>query len=186
VPVYQTSTYEQDGIGSPRIRVFTERHPTRQALEEPGLAGGREIYGLGSGRAASLPKPPSCSGWKPGDHICGDDIYGGTPPASCRESVKTTRGAAQTSYADMTSVAAFEKRSRIDSNHLDRNTTNPLLKIADLKSALALARARKIWLAVDNTFASPIQRRRLSSPRIALHIADPQHDEIILGGHMRS
>ena len=91
--------------------------------------------------------------------VAGDDIYGGT--YRLFEKVFKPWGI-QTSCADVTSVASFEKAITEKTWLIWVETpTNPLLKIADLESLLALAHAWKTRLVVDNMFASPYFQRPL-------------------------
>ena len=79
VPVYQTSTYKQDGIGRPRGYEYSRTgNPTRQALEEALASLESGAYGLAfaSGVAATTAVFQLLA---PGDHVvAGDDLYGGT------------------------------------------------------------------------------------------------------------
>lgn len=178
VPVYQTSTFEQDGIGKPRGFEYSRSgNPTRQALEEAiaSLESGKYGLAFASGVASETAVLQLL---KPGDHIvAGNDIYGGT--YRLFEKVFKPWGI-QTSYADVTSVAAFEKAITDKTRIIWVETpTNPLLKIADLKALAALARARGIWLVVDNTFASPYFQRPLE---LGAHIVVHSTTKY-LGGH---
>jgi cystathionine beta-lyase/cystathionine gamma-synthase len=80
VPIYQTSTFQQDGIGRPRLGYDYSRsiYPTRQALEAALALLENGKYGLAfaSGSAATV---AALQILKPGDHIlAGNDTYGGT------------------------------------------------------------------------------------------------------------
>ncbi len=78
-PIYQTSTYIQDGLGKHKGYEYARtRNPTREALERnvAALEGGRHGFAFGSGLAAldALLKLLSA-----GDHVvCGENVYGGT------------------------------------------------------------------------------------------------------------
>ena len=78
-PIYQTSTYVQDGLGRHKGYEYARtQNPTREALERnvAALEGGRHGFAFGSGLAAldTLLKLLSA-----GDHVvCGDNVYGGT------------------------------------------------------------------------------------------------------------
>jgi len=83
VPIYQTSTYEQDGIGRPRLGYDYSRsiNPTRQALESALalLENGKHGLAFASGVAATV---AALQVLKPGDQIlAGNDTYG-APTAS--------------------------------------------------------------------------------------------------------
>lgn len=179
VPVYQTSTYEQDGIGKPRGFEYSRTgNPTRQALEEAlaAVEGGRHGLAFASGSAATSAVLQVLL--KPGDHVvAGDDIYGGT--YRLLERVFRPWGVS-IDYADTTRIEDFAR-------HLTANTrliwvetpTNPLLKIADLRALEALAREKRIQLIVDNTFASPYFQRPLE---LGAHLVVHSTTKY-LGGH---
>ena len=178
VPVYQTSTYEQDGIGKPRGFEYSRSgNPTRQALEEAlaSLESGKHGLAFASGVAAETAVLQLL---KPGDHIvAGDDIYGGT--YRLFEKVFKPWGI-QTSYAEVTSVAAFEKAITGKTRIIWVETpTNPLLKIADLRKLGSLADKRGVKLVVDNTFASPYFQRPLE---LGAHVVVHSTTKY-LGGH---
>ncbi|OQW96434.1 MAG: cystathionine gamma-synthase, partial [Verrucomicrobia bacterium A1] len=139
VPVYQTSTYEQDGIGKPRGFEYSRTgNPTRQALEESlaSLESGQHGLAFASGVAASTAVLQLL---RPGDHlVAGDDIYGGS--YRLFERVFKPWGI-QTSYADATSVASFAQAITEKTRLIWVETpTNPLLKIVDVQALAALAR----------------------------------------------
>ncbi len=92
-PIYQTSTYEQDGVGKPRrgYEYARSQNPTRERLERAiaALEGGRHGFAFASGSAATAAIAELAD---PGEEIVvGDDVYGGTyryleqgPPARRR------------------------------------------------------------------------------------------------------
>jgi len=160
VPVYQTSTYQQDGIGKPRGYEYSRTgNPTRAALETAAasLEGGRYGLAFASGLAATSAVVHLL---RKGDHIvAGDDLYGGT----CRlfEKVFAKWGLA-VSYADVDDPASFAKSMRPNTRLIWVETpTNPLLKIVDIRRLAALAKRSGALLAVDNTFATPFFQRPL-------------------------
>lgn len=160
VPVYQTSTYEQEDIGKPKGFEYTRTgNPTRKALEEAlaSLEGGKFGLAFASGVAATT---AVLSSLKKGDHVvAGDDLYGGT--YRLFEKVFKPWGLS-VSYADSESVQAFSKAVRKNTKLIWIETpTNPLLKIIDIQKLSELAKKKKIRLAVDNTFASPYFQRPL-------------------------
>ncbi|HRP09111.1 MAG TPA: PLP-dependent transferase [Gemmatimonadales bacterium] len=79
-PIFQTSTYVQDGLGAPHHGYEYARtsNPTRQALERAvaSLEGGSHGFAFGS-RLAALDTVLKLL--RPGDHVVsGENIYGGT------------------------------------------------------------------------------------------------------------
>lgn len=160
VPVYQTSTYQQDGIGRPRGYEYSRTgNPTRHALEQAlaSLEGGRYGLAFASGVAATTAVFQLL---RPGEHIvAGDDLYGGT--YRLLEQVYRPWGL-ETDYADVTNPAAFAASIKPNTRMIWIETpTNPLLKIADIADLATLARNTNSLLVVDNTFASPYFQRPL-------------------------
>jgi cystathionine beta-lyase/cystathionine gamma-synthase len=179
VPVYQTSTYEQDGIGRPRLGFDYSRsiNPTRQALESA-LAlveNGRHGLAFSSGVAATV---ATLQILKPGDQIlAGNDTYGGTYRVF--ERILRPWGV-DTRYVDAADPARFAEAITPQTRLLWIETpTNPLLKLADIAALAALANRHKLWLAVDNTFASPYLQQPLN---LGAHIVVHSTTKY-LGGH---
>lgn len=178
VPVYQTSTYQQDGIGRHRGFEYSRTgNPTRTALETAlaSLESGSHGLAFASGVAAT---DAVMSLLRPGDHVvAGDDLYGGT--YRLFERIVRPRGVSF-DYSPITDVAAFEASIRPETRLLWVETpTNPLLRIADVSALASLAKSRGILLAVDNTFASPwLQRPIELGADIVVHSSTKY-----LGGH---
>src|SRR2546423_15688511 len=78
-PIYQTSTYVQDGLGRHKGYEYARtRNPTREALERnvAALEGGRHGFAFGSGLAAVDAVLKLLS---QGNHVVsGENVYGGT------------------------------------------------------------------------------------------------------------
>jgi cystathionine beta-lyase/cystathionine gamma-synthase len=160
VPVYQTSTYEQDAIGKPRGYEYSRTgNPTRHALETAlaSLEVGQYGLAFASGVAATTAVLQTL---KPGDHVvAGNDIYGGT--YRLLEHVLRPWGL-ETDYAEIANPDAFKAAFKPRTKLIWIETpTNPLLKLADIKALAGLAHERGILLAVDNTFATPYFQRPL-------------------------
>ena len=161
VPVYQTSTYQQEAIGKNKGYEYSRTgNPTRKALEDvlASLEDGRYGLAFASGVAATA---AVFNLLKPGNHIVvGDDIYGGT--YRLIESVYRHTGLKIT-YADADDIDSFEKAIGKETKLIWVETpTNPLLKIIDIKRLSAIAKRKNIILAVDNTFASPYFQKPLT------------------------
>lgn len=161
VPVYQTSTYQQEAVGKHKGYEYSRTgNPTRHALEIALASLEEGKYGLAfaSGVAATM---AVFSLLNTGDHIvAGDDMYGGT--YRILEKVLKKWGLS-TSYADVDDVASFEKEIRKNTKLIWIETpTNPLLKIVDIQKIAKISHKHNITLAVDNTFASPYFQRPLS------------------------
>jgi cystathionine gamma-lyase len=159
-PVYLTSTYVQDAPGRHRGYEYSRTgNPTRAALERclAALEEGRHGFAFASGLAA---EHAVLSLLRPGDHVVSArDIYGGT----WRLFEKVCRPAGiRVTYADATRpealARAFTRRTRL----LWLETpSNPRLVVTDLAAACGIARRRRAWSVVDNTFASPYLQQPL-------------------------
>lgn len=177
-PIYQTSTYAQEGIGKHKGYEYSRTHnPTRTALEAclASLEEGKYGLAFASGLAATNTVMNLLS---QGDHVVvGDDVYGGT--YRIFERVYTRYGITF-SFIDARDPANFEKAIRKETKLLWLETpTNPLLRLADIKTLAKIARDKKILSVVDNTFASPYLQRPLElGADIVVHSTTKY-----LGGH---
>jgi len=153
VPIYQTSTYTQSGIGEHKGYDYSRTvNPTRTALEQQLAALDDAAYcsAFASGMAATSAVLNLLSA---GDHVVvGDDLYGGTYRLFSK--VLTRYGLSFT-YVDMTDLGAVRAAVRPETKLFWLETpTNPLLKLADIGAIAALRRPGQV-VAVDNTFATP-------------------------------
>lgn len=153
-PIYQTSTYVQDGLGRHKgFEYARTRNPTRDALERnlAALEGARYGFAWASGLAATDAVLKLLSA---GDHvICGENVYGGTHRLMQR--VFTRLGLTFT-FVDTRDVAAIEAAATDRTRLIFIETpTNPMMRLTDLAAVGAWTRARGLLLAVDNTFATP-------------------------------
>jgi len=163
VPIYQTSTYKQDGVGGLRSGYEYSRsaNPTRTALEEclAALEGGALGLAFASGLAAEdAVLRTLCS---PGDHLLlPDDAYGGTYRLIAR--VLSRWGVEFTPVA-MHDPAAVAAAIRPNTTVVWVETpTNPLLNVADIATLATIAHDAQAKLVVDNTFASPYLQQPIS------------------------
>lgn len=160
VPVYQTSTFTQQGIGEHKGFEYSRlSNPTRTALEVSLAALEHARYGLAfaSGMAA---EHAVFSLLNPGDHIVTVvNVYGGTVRLFER---LFSRYGITFSYVEGSDAQEFEGAIGSNTKLIWLETpTNPLLTIVDIEAVAAIARARGVLLAVDNTFASPYFQRPL-------------------------
>ena len=160
VPVYQTSTFTQQGIGEHKGFEYSRlSNPTRTALEVSLAALEHARYGLAfaSGMAA---EHAVFSLLNPGDHIVTvANVYGGTVRLFER---LFSRYGITFSYVEGNDAQEFEGAIGCNTKLIWLETpTNPLLTIVDIEAVAAIARARGVLLAVDNTFASPYFQRPL-------------------------
>jgi cystathionine gamma-synthase len=174
-PIYQVSTYKQDGVGGLRGKALGEAarwiegyeysrtdNPTRGALEECLVALESGVRGLvfASGMAAS-----DCllrAACRPGDHVLiPNDAYGGT--FRLFDKVMTGWGVTYqpVAMADTTAVRAALEARTVRLIWVE-TPTNPLLGIADIAALSQVARDAGALLVVDNTFASPYLQQPLA------------------------
>ncbi|HLO87510.1 MAG TPA: cystathionine gamma-synthase [Nostocaceae cyanobacterium] len=178
VPIYLTSTYEQEAIGQHKGFEYSRTgNPTRQALEEAlaSLENGRFGLAFASGLAATT---TVLSLLKTGDHIvAGDDLYGGT--YRLLEKVVKNWGV-NTTYVDIDDISEFKNAIQPNTKLIWVETpTNPLLKIIDIAALAKLAHQHNLILVVDNTFASPYFQKPLDlGADIVVHSTTKY-----LGGH---
>ena len=180
-PIYQVSTYKQDGVGGLRSGYEYSRtdNPTRRALEEclTALEGGTAGFAFASGMAAEdCLLRAACA---PGDHVLiPDDAYGGTfrlmagVLAGWGVSYRPVR------LSDIRAVreALAERPARV---LWAETPTNPLLSIADISALAGLAHEAGALLVVDNTFASPYLQQPLALGADAVVHSTTKY----LGGH---
>jgi cystathionine gamma-lyase len=161
-PIYQTSTYVQDGLGRPHngYEYARTQNPTREALERnvAALEGGTYGFAFGSGLAAL---DTVLKLLKTGDHVAaGDNLYGGSQRLMNR--VYADLGLRFT-FADMRNVDAVERALTPATRLIYCETpTNPMMFLTDLAAVADLAHARGIITVVDNTFATPVFQRPLA------------------------
>lgn len=178
VPIYQVSTYKQDGIGRHKGYEYSRTgNPTRHGVEEliKDLEGGTAGFAFGSGMAAITAVVMLLNS---GDHmILTDDVYGGT----FRVITKVlSRFGIQYSFVDSSSIEQVEKAIGKNTKAIFiESPTNPLLKITDIQAVSGLAKKHQLLTIVDNTFATPYWQNPLElGADIVLHSATKY-----LGGH---
>jgi cystathionine gamma-lyase/cystathionine beta-lyase/cystathionine gamma-lyase/homocysteine desulfhydrase len=168
-PIYQTSTYVQEGLGRHKGYEYARTaNPTRGALEAnlAAIEGGRAGFAYASGMAAI---GAVASLLKAGDHvIVTDNTYGGTFRLFDRV---LTRSGLSFSYVDTSDLDLVRGTIGPATRMLFVETpTNPILRLTDLSAIADLAHAHGLSLVVDNTFASPYVQRPLSlGADIVLH-----------------
>jgi cystathionine gamma-synthase len=161
VPIYQTSTYAQDDVASPRRWDYARGgNPTREALEVAlaALEGGERGFAFGSGMAAETSLLLTL---RPGDHVVlADDVYGGTFRLLSR--VLGPWGLT-CSTADLRDLDALRQAITPTTKLVwVESPSNPLLKIVDIAAVAAVAHDAGARVVVDNTFATPALQRPLS------------------------
>jgi len=161
-PIYQTSTYVQEGLNKHKGYEYARTHNlTREALEACLASMEDGKYGLcfGSGLAAEGCIMHLLSA---GDHvICGDDVYGGT--YRLFEKVWKRFGLTFT-FVDASDAKKVEAAIKPNTKLIWIETpTNPLLNLCDIKAIAAVGKAKGLITVVDNTFASPYLQNPLAS-----------------------
>jgi cystathionine beta-lyase/cystathionine gamma-synthase len=178
-PVYQTSTYIQTSPGKPLGDYEYSRasNPTRTALENAlaSIENGTRGLAFSSGLAAT-----DCilRSFKAGDEVIAmDDLYGGTYRMFSR--IYKDSGI-KFHFVDMTDIAKLKSLINENTKLIWVETpTNPLMKLADIEEIAKIKKGNKIWLAVDNTFATPYLQKPLDlGADIVMHSATKY-----LGGH---
>src|SRR6202012_4745943 len=158
VPIYLTSTYQQEAIGQNKGHEYARlTNPTRDALEDNlcSLEGGTSAHCFGSGMAAIT---ALCTMMKTGDHVvCTDNTYGGT--SRLFNQVLTNYGLTFT-YVDSRDVDAVAKAIRPETKLVHLETpTNPMMSVTDIRAVSEVAHAKGVEVSVDNTFLSPYLQR---------------------------
>jgi cystathionine gamma-synthase len=187
-PVYQVSTYAQDGVGGLRGGYEYSRsgNPTRTALEEclASLEGGTRGLAFASGLAAEDTLLRTVMA--PGAHaIIGNDAYGGTYRLFAK--VAEPWGVEHTPV-DLTDLDAVRAAVRPGVTRIiwAETPTNPLLTVVDIAALAGIAREAGALLVVDNTFASPYLQQPLAlGADVVVHSTTKYlggHSDVIGGG----
>src|SRR5690242_10563178 len=161
VPIFQTSTYVQEGLGKHKGYEYARsQNPTRMALEqnmavlERGVAG----YAFASGLAAETAVTQLLL--KQGDHaICSDNVYGGT----FRLFDKIVRHyGVEFSYVNTSNLSDVKKTLRPNTRMVFIETpTNPVMSITDIRGVSEIASNDNCRVVVDNTFMTPYFQKPL-------------------------
>ncbi|HKQ52038.1 MAG TPA: cystathionine gamma-synthase [Pyrinomonadaceae bacterium] len=158
VPIYQTSTYQQEGLGRHKGYEYARtQNPTRSALERniAALEGARFGFAFASGMAAI---DATLRLVKAGDHvIVSDNTYGGTYRLFSK--ILSNYGV-EFDYVDTSEVTKVEEAFKENTRMVFLETpTNPVMIITDLQAVSDLAHARGARVVCDNTFMSPYLQR---------------------------
>ncbi|MGE6258003.1 bifunctional cystathionine gamma-lyase/homocysteine desulfhydrase [Heyndrickxia sporothermodurans] len=176
-PIYQVSTYKQDGVGNFKYEYSRTGNPTRESLEKliADIENGSRGFAFGSGMAAITAVMHLFSA---GDHIIAtDDVYGGT----FRVMTKVLNHfQLDVTFVDTSDLHAIKNAIKPNTKAIYIETpTNPLLKITDIKAVSKITKEKELKLIVDNTFSTPYWQNPLDlGADIVLHSATKY-----LGGH---
>jgi cystathionine gamma-synthase len=167
-PIYQVSTFAQDGVGGLRggYEYSRSANPTRDALQEclaaleaPGDPDAQALA-FASGLAAEDTLIRTIC--QPGAHaVIPDDAYGGTYRLFAKVAAPWGVEVTPAAVADVDAVAAAIIPGRTRLVWVE-TPTNPLLGIADIAALADVAHAAGALLVVDNTFASPYLQQPLA------------------------
>lgn len=177
-PLYLSSTYAPDGdFSAARYDYSRSGNPTRAGLEATlaALEEGVGALAFSSGMAAIH---CALQLLKSGEHIvAGTDIYGGTYRILHKI---LNRAGVSCTLVPLDDLEAVQAALRPETRLIwAENPGNPLLSLCDIEALAELAHAHGAWLAVDNTFATPIATQPLSlGADIVMHSATK-----FLGGH---
>lgn len=178
IPIYQTSTFRQDGLGRDRGYEYSRTgNPTREALEKliAELEGGTAGFAFGSGMAAIT---AVLSLLEQGDRVLiSENVYGGT--FRVLDKVFDRFGITY-SIADTTSKESLEDSFTDDVRAvLVESPANPLMTVTDIRMVSEAAHRHDALSIVDNTFMTPYLQRPLElGADIVVHSATKY-----LGGH---
>ena len=177
-PIYQTSTYTQEGLGKHKGFEYSRTgNPTRSALEASLASIENGKYGLCFASGLAAISTLLCM-LKSGDEvIAGDDLYGGT--------IRLFNKVFSNFNLKFHFVDARDPKN-IESKITEKTKliwvetpTNPMLRLCDIKEISKIAKAKNIILAVDNTFSSPYFQKPLDlGADISMHSTTKY-----LGGH---
>ena len=183
-PIYQTSTYVQDGVGNHKGYEYSRTlNPTRHALEKnlAAIENGKHGACFGSGLAAI-----DCviKMLNPGDEVIStNDLYGGT--YRIFNTIFAKYGI-KFHFVGMTDPAAVEALVNENTKMIWVETpTNPMMNIVDIKAMAAIAKKANAMLAVDNTFATPYLQNPLDlGADIVMHSVTKYlggHSDVVMG-----
>ena len=185
-PIYQTSTFVQEGVGKNKGYAYSRtQNPTRHALEKNLAAIENAKFGLcfGSGLAAI---DAVIKMLNPGDEVIStNDLYGGS------YRIFTTifeKYGIKFNFVDMTNVNNIKNAITGNTKLIWVETpTNPMMSVIDIQG-IADIKNENIWLAVDNTFASPYLQNPMDyGADIIMHSVTKfigGHSDVVMGALM--
>lgn len=178
VPIYQTSTYKQDGLGKMRGYEYSRTgNPTREALEAliAELEDGEAGFAFASGMAALT---AVLSLLHSGDRVLiSNNVYGGT----FRLLDKIfNHFSIQYTIADTTNLSVYESQISSDVKAvIIESPANPLMTVTDIQAVAEISHQHGLLVIVDNTFMTPYLQKPLKlGADIVVHSATKY-----LGGH---
>ncbi len=183
-PIFQTSTYVQASPGTNKGYGYARgKNPTREALQKniAALENGKHCLCFSSGMGAT---DAVIKLLRPGDEvITGDDLYGG----SYRMFTKIFENyGIKFHFINLTDANNIKKYLNAKTKLIWAETpTNPTMQIIDIAACAEIAKANKLILAVDNTFASPYLQNPLAlGADIVMHSVTKYlggHSDVVMG-----
>lgn len=188
-PIYQTSTYVQDGVGNHKGYEYSRtQNPTRHALENnlASIENGKHGACFGSGLAAI-----DCviKMLNPGDEVIStNDLYGGT--FRIFTSIFEKYGI-RFHFVGMSDTSAVQAKVNENTKLIWIETpTNPMMNIVDIEAMSVVAKKAGAMLAVDNTFATPYLQNPLDlGADIVMHSVTKYlggHSDVVMGALITS
>jgi len=188
-PIYQTSTYIQDGVGNHKGYQYSRtQNPTRDALQNnlAALENGEFGAVFASGIAAI-----DCviKMLKPGDEVVAtNDLYGGS--YRIFKTIFEQYGIVF-HFVDLKNASAAHNAMNENTKLIWAETpTNPMINIIDIKALASLARNSNAMLCVDNTFATPYLQNPLDlGADIVMHSVTKYlggHSDVVMGALVTS
>ena len=160
IPIYQTSTYKQDGLGKMRGYEYSRTgNPTREALEKliADLEGGYAGFAFASGMAALT---AVLSLLHSGDNVLiSSNVYGGTFRLLSKvfDHFDITY-----TIADTTNLSVYESQiSEKTKAVIIESPANPLMTVTDIKAVAEVSHKHDLLVIVDNTFMTPYLQKPL-------------------------
>ncbi|OAA83976.1 bifunctional cystathionine gamma-lyase/homocysteine desulfhydrase [Clostridium ljungdahlii] len=178
VPIYQTSTYKQSGLGENKGYEYSRTgNPTREALEKliAELEGAKSGFAFASGMAAIT---AVLTLFKSGDKIIiSDNVYGGTYRVLDKVFKNFDLNYELIDTSDLEKVEKSITKE-VKAIYIE-SPTNPLMDITDIKKISEIAKKNNLLTIVDNTFMTPYLQKPIElGADIVLHSATKY-----LGGH---
>ena len=188
-PIYQTSTYVQEGVGNHKGYEYSRtQNPTRSALQKSIAALENAEYGacFGSGLAAidCLIKMLN-----PGDEVIStNDLYGGS--YRIFKTIFEKYGIVF-HFVNMINKQNVEEKINSKTKLIWIETpSNPMMNIIDIEAMVSIAKGNKIMVCVDNTFATPYLQNPLDlGADVVMHSVTKYlggHSDVVMGALVTS
>ena len=188
-PIYQTSTFVQDGVGNHKGYKYSRtQNPTRHVLEKSLAALENGKYGacFASGIAAI---DAVIKMLNPGDEVIStNDLYGGS--YRLFRTIFEKYGI-KFNFIDMRNESLVREAVNDRTKLIWAETpTNPMINVVDIKAMSTIAKNVNALLCVDNTFATPYLQNPLElGADIVMHSVTKYlggHSDVVMGALITS